>query len=82
MVAPTTPSPSPTPNYKTVPVDLGGGEGTVQVTITVGGKSAYDNVAGRNLGTVSITVPGTGVQEVKVYLDGVLVDTRTVDFSA
>ena len=78
------PSPSPTPNFKSVPVDLGGGEGTVQVTITVGGASppAYDNVAGRNLGTVNITVPGVGVQEVKIYLDGVLVDTRTVDFSA
>lgn len=80
-VGPATPTPAPTPNYKTVPVDLGGGEGTVQVTITVGGKSAYDNVAGRNLGTVTITVPGTGVQEVKIYLDGALVDTRTVDFS-
>ncbi len=79
---PVLPSPSPTPNFKSVPVDLGGGEGTVQVTITVGGASAYDNVAGRNLGTVNITVPGVGVQEVKIYLDGILVDTRTVDFSA
>jgi len=63
-------------------VDLGGGEGTVQVTITVDGKIKYDNSAGRNLGTVYISVQGSGVQEVKVYLDGELTDTRTVDFSA
>lgn len=81
-VVPTTPTPSPTPNYKSVSVDLGGGEGTVQVTITVGGKTAYDNVAGKNLGSVMITVPGTGTQEVKVYLDGELVSTQTIDFSA
>lgn len=78
----TPPSPEPTPNYKSVPVDLGGGDGTVQVTITVGGKTAYDNAAGRNLGAVSIKVPGTGVQEVVVYLDGVAVSTQTIDFSA
>ena len=78
----TTPTPAPTPNYKRVSVDLGGGEGTVQVTILVGGKTAYDNVAGRNLGSVSITVPGIGEQEVQVYLDGVLISTQTVDFNA
>ena len=77
-----TPTPAPTPNYKRVSVDLGGGEGTVQVTILVGGKTAYDNVAGRNLGSVSITVPGIGEQEVQVYLDGVLVSTQTVNFNA
>ncbi len=82
VIAPSTPSPSPTPNYKTISVDLGGGEGTVQVTITVGGESGYNNVAGRNLGVVNIPVPGIGVQEVKVYLDGALVDTQTVDFSS
>ncbi len=78
----TTPIPVPTPNNKTIPVDLGGGEGTVQVTITVGGKTVYDNAAGRNLGAVSIMVPGTGVQEVVVYLDGVAVSTQTIDFSS
>ena len=82
VVAPTAPpTPTPTPSYKTIPVDLGGGDGTVQITITVGDKTAYDNMAGRDLGAVNITVPGVGIQEVKVYLDGVLVDTRMVDFS-
>lgn len=77
-----TPSPSPTPNNKSVTVDLGGGDGTVQVTITVGGKTVYDNAAGRNLGIVNIMVPGTGVQEVIVYLDGVVVSAQSIDFSA
>ena len=77
-----TPSPSPTPNNKSVAVDLGGGDGTVQVTITVGGKTVYDNAAGRNLGVVNIMIPGTGIQEVTVYLDGVVVSTQTIDFSA
>ena len=76
-----TPSPSPTPNNKSVAVDLGGGDGTVQVKITVGGKTAYDNAVGRNLGVVNIRVPGTGVQEVTVYLDGVMVSSQTIDFS-
>jgi len=77
-----TPNPVPTTKYKNVTVNLGSGSGTVQVTIKVSGKIAYDNTVDRSLGMLNVTVPGTGIQEVSVFLNGAPSGSTIVDFSA
>ena len=77
-----TPNPVPTTKYKNITIALGSGSGTVQVTIKVAGKIAYDNTVERSLGTLNVTIPGTGVQEVSVYLNGAFSGSEIVDFSS
>ena len=86
--SPSPEEPSPTPEQpatvvKSIRVDLPEGRTEpIQVTITVGGVVKYDR-------TIDATVPSpiypplesSGVQEVLVYFDNVLVDSATIDFS-
>ena len=86
--SPTPEEPSPTPEQpatvvKSIRVDLPEGRTEpIQVTITVGGVVKYDRI-------IDATVPSpiypplesSGVQEVLVYFDNVLVDSATIDFS-
>ena len=62
------------------------GRETVNVRIQVGSEEnfVYDKDVQTNLQTIRPSIPGSGVQQVTVYIDGV-VDTassQTVDFDA
>ena len=53
---------------------------SVTVRITVGGREAYNQVVNTSVGTVNTSVEGTGTQEVCIYIDDELVETKNVQF--
>ena len=53
---------------------------SVTVRITVGGQEVYNEVVNTSVGTVTTSVEGTGTQEVCIYIDDALVETKTVRF--
>ena len=53
---------------------------TVAVQVTVDGSVQYDNVVDTSVETVYPTLEGSGVQQVCVYFDGVLVAQENLDF--
>lgn len=74
---------SATPVYQNVKVELpNDGRETVQVKIVVGGEVQYDRPVETILQVSMIPVYGNGVQEVQIYIDGVLTSTQTVDFGS
>lgn len=79
---PTVTPPPATTSSKTVKVDLPEKEGTVRVLITVDGVEKWKNTVECSI-TSPITprVSGTGVQEICVYIDDVLVRQYNEDFS-
>ena len=85
---PTPPAETPdsgnvTPVYQNVKVELpNDGRETVQVKILVGGEVQYDRPVDTILQVSMIPVYGNGVQEVQIYIDGVLTSTQTVDFGS
>jgi len=54
---------------------------SVFLVITVGGVQQYASQVSTNLRSISVTLQGTGTQEVAVYFDDVLYDSLSVDFS-
>ena len=97
---PVTPTPTPTPEVTPTPTPVvtpgklttitvvlpQDGRETVNVRIQVGSEEnfVYDKDVQTNLQTIRPSIPGSGVQQVTVYIDGV-VDTassQTVDFDA
>ena len=54
---------------------------TVTLVITVGGVQQFGADVSTNLRSIPITLQGTGTQEIAVYFDGVLFESRNVDFS-
>ena len=57
------------------------GRESVQVNVTVGdGQYSYSNTYDTIMQSIPITVYGSGTQEIRVYIDGQLVDTIPHDF--
>ena len=97
---PVTPTPTPTPevtptptpvvtpgNQVTITVTLPqDGRETVNVRIQVGSEEnfVYDKDVQTNLQTIKAMIPGSGKQQVTVYIDGVVdaASSQTVDFDA
>lgn len=86
--APPEPTPTPTPNTGpapttwSVPVELpNDGRETVQVRIVVGNDEAYNQPVNTILGQVSISVSGTGMQTVYVFIDNTLLKTVEHNFN-
>ena len=53
----------------------------VQVKVTVGGVSCYDAPVNTTINSeISLSIPGSGTQEVVIYFDGVESDRYNVDF--
>ncbi len=71
---------SPAVGYQPISVSLPTDRESVTVRITVGGHEAYNQVVNTAAGTVNTTVSGTGTQEVCVYIDDELVETKSVQF--
>ncbi|MCF0123144.1 MAG: Stk1 family PASTA domain-containing Ser/Thr kinase [Ruminiclostridium sp.] len=63
-----------------VSVNLPDDRESVTVCITVGGQEVYNQVVNTSVGVVTTSVSGTGTQEVNIYIDGVLVETKNVQF--
>ncbi len=77
-------TPAPAPGVRTLSgIELPQDRATVVVTVTVDGvhcgePMTYDT----SLGTIDITVQGTGMQDVVVYFDAVRAYSETVDFGS
>ena len=86
-MAEATPTPQPTPpavqmRRKTCVVELPGEPETVTVRVTVGGVEQYNKPADTRMRKITVSVEGSGVQEVVVYTDGNAVKSYTEDFGA
>lgn len=71
----------PTKTEKIVEIKLPEGEGTVTVSLRLDGASygqPFNVDCSR--GTISVSVEGSGVQKLDIYFDGVLNETKTIDF--
>ncbi|MDO4516923.1 MAG: Stk1 family PASTA domain-containing Ser/Thr kinase [Bacillota bacterium] len=53
---------------------------SVTVRITVDGQEAYNQVVNTSVGIVTTSVEGTGTQQVCIYIDDELVETKEVQF--
>lgn len=53
---------------------------SVTVRITVGGQEVYNQVVNTSVSTVTTSISGTGTQEVCIYIDDELVETKDVQF--
>lgn len=71
---------APSVGYQPISVTLPTDRESVTVRITVGGHEAYNQVVNTAAGTVNTTVSGTGTQEVCIYIDDELVETKSVQF--
>ncbi len=69
------------PGLVTKSYELPEGEGTVHVMIKVGNKVQFDSTVDKALTTVTCDLTGTGVQQVYVFFDDVVVYSEEVDFS-
>ena len=50
--------------------------------VKVGGTVNFDTMVNTILGTQTVQITGSGKQTVEIIVDGVTVETRTVDFTA
>ena len=55
---------------------------TVHLVVKVGGTVNFDTMVNTILGTQTVQITGSGKQTVEIIVDGVTVETRTVDFTA
>jgi eukaryotic-like serine/threonine-protein kinase len=55
---------------------------TIHLVVKVGGTVNFDNMVNTILGTQTVQITGSGKQTVEIIVDGVTVETRTVDFTA
>ncbi len=69
---------------KTITVDLKpfSDVESVQITVKVGGVSAFDSPVRTDQGSYQVHVMGTGKQLVQIYADNLLIDAEEIDFSA
>ena len=66
---------------QTITVDLSAYSGSVRVTIIVGENTIYDNNVDADMNTVvSRQVSGSGVQNVFIYINEILVNSYPLDF--
>ncbi len=82
-----TPTPQPTPtavrlSRKSCVVDLPSEPETVNVRVTVGGVEQYNKPADTRMRKITVTVEGSGTQEIVVYIDGTAVKSYTEDFGS
>ena len=63
-----------------VQIDLPEGEGTVMVMVKVDGTTYWEYPVDRDRGTVTFTIDGVGKKQMDIYFDGVLQQTRELDF--
>jgi len=77
-------TPAPAPSVRTISgIELPQDRATVIVTVTVDGVHCGEPmVYDTSLGTIDITVQGTGMQDVVVYFDAVRGYSETVDFGS
>ncbi len=79
-VEPTQDAAVPT-STQTITVDLSAYSGSVRVTIIVGENTIYDNNVDADMNTVvSRQVSGSGVQNVFIYINEILVNSYPLDF--
>lgn len=70
----------PTPNELVIVIPLVG-EGEAQMTMSLDGVVYGDPIlVDRSQGSIEVTVAGTGLQTLNVYLDGIMEWTETIDF--
>ena len=55
---------------------------TIHLVVKVGGTVNFDTMVNTILGTQTVQITGSGKQTVEIIVDGVTVETRTVDFTA
>lgn len=72
----------PQMNSLNVEIRLPDGEGTILVTVKVDGTTYLEYVADKERGKISFNIEGVGVKQMDVYFDGVLQETRELDFGA
>ena len=77
----TEPSQNPETVTKTLSVTLPSGEGTVHVVITQNAKTVYDHTVERSQGSVSVSLTGSGTEEIEIYFDGTLSESYPFNFS-
>ena len=79
---PEQPPAAPEPQMTTleVQIDLPEGEGTVMVMVKVDGTTYWEYPVDRDRGTVTFTIDGVGKKQMDIYFDGVLQQTRELDF--
>ena len=65
-----------------VSVDLSSYTEPVQIRVDVGGFSQYESQVDPALGTFHRTITGTGIQQVVIYVNGVVERDLWVDFDA
>ena len=75
------PEVSTQPGTVTKSYELPEGEGTVHVVIKVGNDVKFDSIVDKSLMAVTCDLTGTGVQQVYVIFDDVVVYSEEVDFS-
>ena len=74
---------APTVSSQSIPITLpeGDPDDTLTVRIDVGGTKMYENSVPRHMSPISPSVPGSGTQQVDIYINGSLYESRTVTFS-
>ena len=77
----TEPSQNPETVTKTLSVTLPSGDGTVHVVITQSAKTVYDHTVERSQGSVSVSLTGSGTEEIEIYFDGTLSESYPFNFS-
>ncbi len=82
VTEPQPPAQEPQMTSLDVEVRLPEGDGTILVTIKVDGTTYLEYVADKERGKVSFNIEGVGVKQMDVYFDGVLQETRKLDFGA
>ena len=75
-------APVPAVSKKEIQVPLPEDRDTVTVRVTVDGVAQYEQQVETRLRTARVTLEGSGVQTVDIYLDGTLYSSSSVDFSA
>ena len=78
---PTTDVPIQITKERSLDVNLPSEPDTIFLVITVGGVQQYAAPVSTSLRSISVTLQGSGTQEVAVYFDDALFDSRSVDFS-
>lgn len=79
------PQPTPEPEEpkvsRNITINLPTDRDSVRVTLVIDGAVVHDKTYDTSEGTVAIKLTSSGTKTVQVQYDGVLVDTRQIDFS-
>jgi hypothetical protein len=66
---------------KTITVNLPEQDGEVQVQVDQDGVTVYSNSVDCSRGSITISLSGSGTQDVDVYIDGALTQSMSVSFN-